>query len=156
MWTLAALTIAVSRVTTADPVSGERATRTREQVLALIEEAGATRPDWWSTVPLQYPGTLDLSFPHPPPTEEWNARLNVGQFMWSIVNENESRFRQGTMFMHYVLKLNAGDPGVVGRCREQLAHYKVPRVIRLTASLPRNALGKLQKHQIVEDWLPED
>jgi uncharacterized protein with FMN-binding domain len=42
--------------------------------------------------------------------------------MWSIINENESRFRQGTKFMHYVLKLNEDDPGVVKRCRDQLAH----------------------------------
>lgn len=119
---LAALAIAASLATAADPDSGERVTRTREQVLALIQEAGTTRPDWWSSVPLEYPGTLDLSFPHPPPTKEWNTRLNVGQYMWSIVNENESRFRQGTKFMHYVLKLNENDPGVVGRCREQLAH----------------------------------
>ena len=120
LWSLTALAIGISQVADADPV--ERETRTREQVLVLIEEAGVTRPDWWGSVPLEYPATLDLSFPHPPPTKEWNARLNVGQFMWSIINENESRFEQGTKFMHYVLKLNEDDPGVVKRCRQQLAH----------------------------------
>ena len=100
----------------------ERITRTRQEVLALIEQAGTSKPDWWDAVPLEYPETLDLSFPHPPPTKEWNTRLNVGQYMWSIINENPSRFMQGTKFMHFVLKLNEDDPQVVKRCSEQLAH----------------------------------
>ena len=83
LWTLAALAIGVGAPAAVEPGSGERVTRTREQVLALIEEAGSTRPDWWSSVPLEYRETLDLSFPHPPPTKEWNTRLNVGQYMWS-------------------------------------------------------------------------
>ena len=32
------------------------------------------------------------------------------------------------------------------RCRDQLASFKVPRDFRQVASLPRNALGKVQKH----------
>ena len=100
----------------------ERITRTRQEVLALIEQAGTSKPDWWDAVPLEYPETLDLSFPHPPPTKEWNTRLNVGQYMWSIINENPSRFMQGTKFMHFVLRLNEDDPQVVKRCSEQLAH----------------------------------
>jgi uncharacterized protein with FMN-binding domain len=91
-------------------------------VLALIESAGTTRPDWWEPVALEYPETLDLSFPHPPPTQDWRAHENVGQYMWSVINENPNRFRQGTKFMHFVMKLNEDDPGVVRRCQEQLAH----------------------------------
>jgi malonyl-CoA/methylmalonyl-CoA synthetase len=32
------------------------------------------------------------------------------------------------------------------RCRDRLASFKVPRAFREVASLPRNALGKVQKH----------
>ena len=103
-------------------VLGERQTRTREEILSLIEAAGKAKPDWWDAEPLDYPETLDLSFPHPPPTREWNARRNVGQYMWSIINENASRFRQGTKFMHFVLKRNEDDPDVVRRARGQLGH----------------------------------
>ena len=103
-------------------VSDGRPGRTREEVLALIEEAGTTKPDWWDSVTLEYPETLDLSFPHPPYGKEWNTRINVGQFMWSIINENPSRFEQGTKFMHYVMKLNEGKPAVVERCMQQLGH----------------------------------
>jgi uncharacterized protein with FMN-binding domain len=126
LWPLATLTLCVSQIAAAEPTAANpthgRLTRTRQQVLALIQEAGSTRPDWWDSVPLEYPESLDLSFPHPPPTKDWDTRHNVGQYMWSIINENPSRFQQGTKFMHYVLKLNEDDAGVVRRCRQQLAH----------------------------------
>jgi len=35
-------------------------------------------------------------------------------------------------------------------CRRHLADYKRPRAVRLLAELPRNALGKVQKHRILE------
>ncbi|GCE24373.1 acyl-CoA synthetase [Dictyobacter kobayashii] len=35
---------------------------------------------------------------------------------------------------------------IIAFCREQLASYKKPRQIVVAASLPRNALGKVQKH----------
>ena len=117
-----AISIGICEASVDELTSSDRVTRTREEVLALIEEAGTSKPAWWDSAALEYPETLDLSFPHPPPTKEWNSRLNVGQFMWSIINENASRFRQGTKFMHFVLKLNEDDPSVVRRCREQLAH----------------------------------
>jgi acyl-coenzyme A synthetase/AMP-(fatty) acid ligase len=32
------------------------------------------------------------------------------------------------------------------RCREKLASFKVPREFRAVERLPRNAMGKVQKH----------
>jgi len=32
------------------------------------------------------------------------------------------------------------------RCREHLASFKVPREFRTVEKLPRNAMGKVQKH----------
>jgi len=118
----ASCTIAVVLATTCVLSAEEKPTRTREEVVALIEAAGTTKPPWWDSVPLEYPQTLDLSFAKPPQGEPWNSRKNVGQYMWSIINENTVRFEQGTKFMHYVMKLSEDDPGVVRRCMEQLAH----------------------------------
>jgi malonyl-CoA/methylmalonyl-CoA synthetase len=39
-------------------------------------------------------------------------------------------------------------------CRDQLASYKKPRTIRFVDQLPRNALGKVQKHVLREEWRP--
>ncbi len=38
---------------------------------------------------------------------------------------------------------------IIGFCRERLAAYKKPRQVVFSASLPRNALGKVQKHLLV-------
>lgn len=39
------------------------ADRSRSEVDALIAEAGRAAPDWWNTTELDYPETLDLSWP---------------------------------------------------------------------------------------------
>lgn len=40
--------------------------------------------------------------------------------------------------------------GVIGYCRDNLAHYKAPRRVEIAAELPRNPMGKVQKFRIVE------
>ena len=37
-------------------------------------------------------------------------------------------------------------------CRDRLASYKCPREIAVVPELPRNAMGKILKNQIVEDY----
>ncbi|NJO06516.1 MAG: AMP-binding protein [Chloroflexaceae bacterium] len=39
---------------------------------------------------------------------------------------------------------------LIALCREQLAAYKKPRQVRFVAELPRNALGKVQKHLLAQ------
>jgi malonyl-CoA/methylmalonyl-CoA synthetase len=39
---------------------------------------------------------------------------------------------------------------IVAACKSQMAGFKVPREIRIVESLPRNALGKVQKHLLPE------
>ncbi len=39
--------------------------------------------------------------------------------------------------------------------RQRLAPYKCPKQLRLVAELPRNAMGKVQKHRLVEQWPAE-
>ena len=36
--------------------------------------------------------------------------------------------------------------------REQLSAYKLPRQVRIVEALPRNAMGKVQKHRLRETW----
>ena len=47
---------------------------------------------------------------------------------------------------YVVLKSAVEAAALEGRCREKLASFKVPREFRAVDRLPRNAMGKVQKH----------
>jgi malonyl-CoA/methylmalonyl-CoA synthetase len=53
-----------------------------------------------------------------------------------------------------VLRAPADEPGVERQvtelCSRSLADYKRPKEVRVLEELPRNALGKVQKHRILE------
>lgn len=42
---------------------------------------------------------------------------------------------------------------VVGRCREQLAHFKTPRRSEFAEGLPCTAVGKLKKFDLRSSWV---
>jgi acyl-CoA synthetase (AMP-forming)/AMP-acid ligase II len=45
---------------------------------------------------------------------------------------------------------------IVALCARSLAGYKTPREVRIARELPRNALGKIQKHRILETLSESD
>ena len=98
-----------------------REERSRSEVEALIAKVGSTSPEWWSAVKVDYPESLDLSWPEPPPTKDWDPSRNVGQFIWSVINENPSRWREGVKFLHGLLPLHKDDPVKLWRVMNALA-----------------------------------
>jgi len=104
--------------------------RTRAEVEALIEQMGKTPPDWWDSVQLNYPDTLDLDWPLQA-TGQWNSQKNVGQYIWDVINPNPGRWKEGVRLVHHLLNLHKDDP------------RKVKRDI--------NALGRMY-HDLLEDW----
>ena len=99
---------------TSEPVK-----RTRAQVEALIAEAGRTAPDWWDSVALNYPKTLDLSWKK---IEGWNNQRNVGQYIWDIVDPNPARWKEGVKLVHHVLSVNQNNPEAVQQAMQSLSH----------------------------------
>jgi uncharacterized protein with FMN-binding domain len=109
-----------------------RVTRTRAEVETLIKKVGGEQPDWWGSVELRYPDTLDMSWPvQLPRGTRWNANRNIGQFIWDVINPNPSRWREGVKLVNHVMILNKDDPAKVQR------------------SL--NTLGRMF-HDLLEDW----
>ncbi len=53
---------------------------------------------------------------------------------------------------HVVLKAPATEDELLAHCRGHLAAYKVPRVVMIDDDLPRNAMGKVQKHVLRARW----
>jgi len=93
--------------------------RTKSQALAIIERAGRTRPEWWEAVEMvDYPKTLDLTWPKP--SGGWDEKLNVGQYMWGVVNPDPARWKPGVKFMHHVLQLNRKNPEATERAQVSL------------------------------------
>jgi acyl-CoA synthetase (AMP-forming)/AMP-acid ligase II len=67
--------------------------------------------------------------------------------------------RMGEVGMAFVVPREGTAPTpsqVIGWCREHIANYKVPRFVRIVDSLPRNALGKVQKFVLREQVITKD
>ncbi|HYV26488.1 MAG TPA: FMN-binding protein [Candidatus Eisenbacteria bacterium] len=91
------------------------------EVRALIKKIGPTPPDWFQATPLRYPKTLDMSWKDTPGAP-WDPSKNVGQFIWTTINENESRWKEGIRFLHYFLVLNEKDPELSKKTMKALAN----------------------------------
>jgi len=95
-------------------------TRSKAEVEKLINTVGKTPPEWFDSVKLNYPGSLDLNWPQPPPSRQWNNQRNVGQYIWDIINPNPSRWKSGVRFMHFMLKKHAGDEQLRNRVMQSM------------------------------------
>jgi hypothetical protein len=69
---------------------GGRAERSQADILVEIDRQGKTPPDWFESTPLNYPKSLDLAWPIPPP-KGWNSSKNIGQFLWDRINPNANK-----------------------------------------------------------------
>jgi uncharacterized protein with FMN-binding domain len=94
--------------------------RSEREVLDVIAKIGKTPPDWFDQTRLNYPDTLDLKWPEPAPTKDWDNQRNMGQFIWDRVNPNPDRWREGIRLMHHLLKVNEDDPETVQRVMREL------------------------------------
>ena len=64
----------------------------------------------------------------------------------AVVGEPD-RVRGEVPVAYLVLRASSCEVGELeARCREQLASFKIPRRFEFVDKLPRNALGKVQKH----------
>lgn len=96
--------------------------KTKAEVLALIKKIGATPPDWFAATPLNYPKSLDLTWTPPPQGSPWDPNKNVSQFIWTSINENEARWKEGVKFLHHVLTVNKDKPATVKQAMTALGN----------------------------------
>ncbi|WP_164101852.1 FMN-binding protein [Candidatus Laterigemmans baculatus] len=90
-------------------------TRSPAEINRLIEQAGQTPPEWYDSVALEYPDTLDLDWPLKPPGEGWNNQKNMGQYIWDVINPNPHRWQSGIKLVHYCMTLHADQPALLER-----------------------------------------
>jgi len=101
------------------PADQAKGDRTRDEVEALIDSVGRTQPEWWDSVPLNYPQSLDLSWPTKPPGN-WNNQRNVGQYIWDVINTNPNKWREGVRFVHHLLTVNKDNAEVRARAMNEM------------------------------------
>jgi uncharacterized protein with FMN-binding domain len=97
----------------------QRIERTREEVRALIDTIGSTPPDWFDSTPLNYPRTLDLSWPDPR-EKEWNNQKFIGHYVWEIINPNPGKWREGIRLLHHIVAVNKDNPAAQKKALNQL------------------------------------
>jgi uncharacterized protein with FMN-binding domain len=93
--------------------------RSRSEIKALIDKVGRTPPDWYDSTPLNYPQTLDLTFPKQP-GGNWNNQKNVGQYNWDVINPNPGKWHEGVKLMHHLLVVNKGNQATLVRVMDVL------------------------------------
>ncbi|MEO2024294.1 MAG: FMN-binding protein [Fuerstiella sp.] len=91
-----------------------------DEVHAIITDAGRNPPDWFDKTPLNYPKTLDLSWPLKPPTKGWHSQKNMGQYIWSVINENPGRWHSGIKLVHHCVALHKDDTTLLERDMQKL------------------------------------
>lgn len=116
---LAAAPLAVAAPPTTAPAT-RPAAPTRQQIEALIAQAGKTNPDWWDSVPLTFPPTLDLSWKDSP--GGWDPQKYVSHYLWDVINPNPNRWKEGAKFVHHLMSVNKDNPALVDRCAGTLAN----------------------------------
>lgn len=89
--------------------------RTPREIEQLIETEGSSVPDWFDSTELDYPDTLDLSWPLKPPDKGWNNQKNMGQYIWDIIHPNPSRWRSGIKLIHHCMSLHKDNPTLLQR-----------------------------------------
>ncbi len=93
--------------------------RTPKQIRTLINQQGRVAPPWFQNASLDFPETLDLSWPDTkPPT--WNYTRNVEHYIWDIINSNRSRYGMGIRLMHHLLQENKGRPETLAKIMNEL------------------------------------
>jgi uncharacterized protein with FMN-binding domain len=101
---------------------GASSARKRAEVEALIDKLGKTPPDWWNSVQLNYPKTLDLTRWEAPPKSQWNPNRTLGQYFWSVINENPSKWKEGCRFAHFLMSHFKDDRPNLRKAMLQAAH----------------------------------
>jgi len=101
------------------PGTPKPVSRTRQELLQHIQSVGSTDPPWLNETPLKYPSTLDLTWPDPP-KQHWDNQKFVGQYVWDVINPNESRWREGVKLLHHVVEVNQDNPAIRVKAMNQL------------------------------------
>ena len=123
------------------PTDSAPARRSGSAVRALILKEGKTLPDWWDSVKLDYPRTLDLAGVNRVPG--WRPRVNLGAYFFSMVTPHPKQWKPGIKLLHHVVDVRKNDPVRRPEAMGMLSNY----YMRYLEDYPRAAYWGRQKDQ---------
>lgn len=103
------------------PTTASSDTRSKQQILQTIATTGASAPSWLASTRLNYPKTLDLSWPNP--SGPWNARKHIAHYIYSNVVANQGRWREGIRFLHFMFDRGRNNATVRNNASRDLGRY---------------------------------
>ena len=110
-----------------------RPERGARDVAEIIQRDGATKPEWYDAAPLNYPKTLDLSWPQP--KGKWNPQVNVGQYLITVVYRRPDTWQSTAKLFHHIIDISDQNPTARQNAMDRLAHVYA----RLLGDYPRAA-----------------
>jgi len=93
--------------------------RSKAEGEALIDKLGRAQPEWWDSVALNYPKTLDLNWPNPP-FRQWDNQRYIGQYVWDIISPTPNKWREGIRLMHHLLGVHKDNAELRSRAMNEL------------------------------------
>ena len=99
-------------------------THTKDEIEAIIQKAGETPENWFDSVKLQNPASLDLN---------WKAgqggkgdpTKNLSDFMWQTIMPNSGRWKEGIKLLHQALNVNKANAGALNGLMNSMGDYYV-------------------------------
>ncbi|TWU01586.1 FMN-binding protein [Neorhodopirellula pilleata] len=101
-------------VTKTTSENSKRIERSEKEVRQIIDNEGASDPEWLEETKLDHPKSLELDWPLKA-EGPWNESKNVGQYFWGRVNPNPSRWRSGIKLLYECIHHHEGRPEVLER-----------------------------------------
>ena len=120
------------------PKTTEPVKRSASAIDALVQREGKPLPDWWDSIKLDYPRTLDL--PGTNRVKGWQPQRNLGAYFYSIVTPHPGRWKPGIKLLHHVVDVRKNDQARQGEAMGMLANY----YLRYIEDYPRAAYWNLQ------------
>jgi len=120
-------------VKTPKPTGGTPTKRSSSAIRALVQSEGKTLPDWWESVKLDYPRTLDLAGTNR--ARGWQPRINLGAYFFSLVTPHPKQWKPGIKLLHHVIDVRKNDAMGRPQAMGMLANY----YLRYLEDYPRAA-----------------
>jgi uncharacterized protein with FMN-binding domain len=111
--------------------------KTKEQVDTIIQQTGSISPDWWDSVELSFPQTLDMNWPvqqgftqmggrggrgsrMAPGSSRSDFSRSVDQYINNVIYANPSRYKEGIRLVHRLMIMHKDSPQKLQRSLNML------------------------------------